>query len=67
MDSCLCMNVIFMFCDDELMKIFVQEVKEVKMIGFGGYCLVGGCCVFIYNVVFFEDCEKLVVFMKKFQ
>ncbi|MFQ6319602.1 3-phosphoserine/phosphohydroxythreonine transaminase [Bacillus halotolerans] len=66
-DSRSRMNVTFTLRDDELTKKFVQEAKERKMVGLGGHRSVGGCRASIYNAVSLEDCEKLAVFMKKFQ
>lgn len=66
-DSRSRMNVTFTLRDDELTKTFVQQAKEEKMVGLGGHRSVGGCRASIYNAVTLKDCEKLAVFMKKFQ
>lgn len=64
------MNILFCIGnvkgDEVLEKWFFDKVVEFNMIFLKGYRLVGGICVFLYNVVIIEDVEKLVVFMKNF-
>lgn len=48
------MNVLFWLNDELLNDKFISELKEVGLLVFEGYCIVGGMCVSIYNVMLFE-------------
>lgn len=61
------MNVLFYLVDFVLDKVFFEKLKEVGLMVLKGYCLVGGMCVSIYNVMFVEGVEVLVKFMCEFE
>lgn len=53
--------------DERVEKKFVEEAKLKGLDGLAGHRSVGGCRASIYNVITFEDVEKLCNFMKEFQ
>lgn len=61
------MNVVFQLTTEELSAKFLEEADKHSFYGLKGHRLVGGCRVSLYNAVSFEDVEKLVGFMKRFE
>ena len=61
------MNVVFQLTSEELTSKFLDQADKHNFYGLKGHRLVGGCRVSLYNAVSFEDVEKLVEFMKRFE
>jgi len=61
------MNVVFQLSTEELTTKFLDEADKYNFYGIKGHRLVGGCRVSLYNAVSYEDVEKLVEFMKRFE
>lgn len=53
--------------DPVVEKKFVAAAKQVGLDGLNGHRSVGGCRASIYNVITYEDVQKLCKFMNKFQ
>ncbi len=61
------MNIPFVTGSDELDAKFVSEAKKAGFINIKGHRSVGGMRASVYNAMPIEGCEKLVLFMKKFE
>lgn len=48
-------------------KLFFEEFFVVGFYVLKGYCVVGGMCVFIYNVMLLEGVKVLIDFMVEFE
>lgn len=64
---CFWMNVLFCLVDECFDKLFLEGVEVCGLFNLKGYCLVGGMCVFIYNVFGLDVVEVLVVYMVEFE
>lgn len=65
--NCLCMNVLFQLVDSVLDKLFFEELFVVGLYVLKGYWVVGGMCVFIYNVMLLDGVKVLIDFMLDFE
>ena len=61
------MNVVFQLSTEELTTKFLDEADKHNFYGIKGHRLVGGCRVSLYNAVSYEDVERLVEFMERFE
>jgi phosphoserine aminotransferase len=60
------MNVVFRLPSEALDAKFVEQAKDVGMVGLKGHRLVGGIRASVYNAVSVEGCETLARFMGTF-
>ena len=61
------MNIVFRTRSEELDNLFVQESKEIGLIGLGGHRAIGGLRASIYNSMPLEGVEVLIDFMNEFE
>jgi len=61
------MNVTFRLPSEELENKFVNEAKELNMIGLKGHRSVGGIRASLYNAVSLKTVKALAEFMKEFE
>lgn len=61
------MNIVFRLPNEDLEKKFLNEAKELGMLGLKGHRSVGGLRASVYNSLPIEDVQALAQFMKEFQ